>query len=285
MSGVSSPCDAAPAAVLPGYIRADGRISARFAAGAGGTRLLELHESGGWRLKFPRGAPCEAGLINTAGGMTGGDRLQVSLTAEAGAEVTLASAAAEKVYRSDGAPTRVQVRLAVAAGAALHWLPHETILFRGARLERRLEADLADDARLTVAETMVCGRQAMGEVMSEGNLSDHWRIRRAGRLVFAEALKLEGDLAATLARPAVAGGAHAFATLLHVGAGAASLVEPLRALLDQASAGGTLSGGVSAWDGLVTLRLVGHEAARVKHTLQQAVALLPGLSPPRLWRA
>ena len=153
-------------------------------------------------------------LINTAGGMAGGDRFAIDIAAGPGARVVVTTAAAEKVYRALDPAATVDVRLTVGPGAALAWLPQETILFDRAKLRRSIEIDLADDARLLLAEAIVFGRSGMGEAVEECELSDRWRLRRGGRLVHAEALRLDGAVAAKLGRPAVANGGIAVATVL-----------------------------------------------------------------------
>ena len=160
-------------------------------------------------------------MVNTGGGMAGGDHACFSFAVEPGASVTLTTTAAEKIYGSAMATdaavgTRVDVGLTVASGASLEWLPQETILFDRAQLDRRLSATLEPDARLLVAEMLVFGRLAMGETLRDGHLRDRWRIRRGGRLVLAEELALRGQPADLLDRPALGGGARASATVLLV---------------------------------------------------------------------
>ena len=130
----------------PVSIRAEGRLASRFARAGARTALADLRESGGYRLKFPRGGGCEAVIVNTGGGVAGGDDLDFAFSCDAGASATITSQAAEKLYRSDGAPVTMHVALTVAEDAALHWLPQETILFDGARLKRRFAIDLAPSA-------------------------------------------------------------------------------------------------------------------------------------------
>ena len=103
-------------------------------------------------------------------------------------------------------PQRWRIRLdhdllAADADAELAWLPQESILFDGARLSRRLDVDVAAGA-LTIKEGVVFGRTARPELMRHGLFHDRWRIRRDGRLLLAENVRLDGDIAATLdARP------------------------------------------------------------------------------------
>ncbi|HRQ81457.1 MAG TPA: urease accessory protein UreD, partial [Azospirillaceae bacterium] len=197
---------------LPAYIRAQGRVRLGFAANARGTHMADLSESGGFRVKFPKGRHCEAVVVNTAGGMTGGDALEMQITATAGAAATVVTQSAEKIYRSDGAETRIAAHVTLESGASLTWAPQETILFNGARVRRSLAVDMAEDAMLLAAETVVFGRTAMGETLTDACFADRWRVRRGGRLIFADDVRLSGDVAATLARPAVGNGARAAAT-------------------------------------------------------------------------
>ena len=125
---------------------------------------------------------CEAAIINTGGGMAGGDCLSIRVETGAFANVILATPAAERVYRSTGPDTGIEVALRLQAQARLAWLPQETILFRGARLARRLEVDMDESATLVIAETTIFGRLAMGETPGHGLFADRWRIRRGGRL-------------------------------------------------------------------------------------------------------
>ena len=110
----------------------------------------------------------------------------------------------------------IDVKLDVAAGATLAWLPQETILFDRARLTRSIEVDLAPDARLFLAEAIVFGRSGMGEAVEEGALFDRWRVRRGGKLIYAEGVRLDGPIAQRLAETAVAKGGIAVATVLIV---------------------------------------------------------------------
>ncbi len=195
----------------------------------GVTRRGDLHESGSLRVRFP--SPEQEGLsgvfVNTAGGIAGGDRFDIDITAGEGARLTLTTAAAEKVYRAPGPAAQLDIALKAAAGAHLAWLPQETILFDRARIVRRIDIDLAEDASLLLCEIVVFGRAAMGEKMLHGEFVDRWRLRRGGRLVFAETVRLDGDIGEKLARPAIANGGVAIGTALIV-PGDEALVERIR---------------------------------------------------------
>ncbi|GGH06531.1 urease accessory protein UreD [Alsobacter metallidurans] len=275
----SEPAGATPAA-LPAYVRASGVIQARFAPTGRGTRVMALREAGGYRLKFPKAAACEAVLINTGGGMTGGDRLDVSLTLDADAQAVITTQSAEKIYRSDGAAAEIAVDIAIAEAGQLSWLPQEAILFSGSRLRRRLRVAMAASARLTLAETVVFGRVAAGETLGEGLFDDRWEIRRDGRLVFAEAVRLDGAIAATLARPALGGGARAVATVVHLAPDAERRIEEARAALDGAQS----DCGASAWNGMLCVRLAAEAPAVLRADMAAFLSRFQSGPLPRVWQ-
>jgi urease accessory protein len=261
--------------------RAVGAIALTVAAGAGGSRRQRVHEEGALRVRFPnvaRGEALEAVVVNTAGGMTGGDRFDLKMAVGPGARLVVTTAAAEKIYRSLGPDADIRVTLAVDSGGALAWLPQETILFDHVRLRRSIEADLAPDAGLLLAEGVVFGRSAMGEKLTRGCFSDRWRVRRGGALIFAESLRLHGPIEEHLGRRAVAGGAVAIASVLKIPADEAA-VAAIRAK-EKAFAGEV---GVSAWNGLALVRLVAPDGAALRRDLIAVLTAFGNLRLPRLW--
>jgi urease accessory protein len=260
--------------------RAVGRIALAVRAGAGVTRRARLREEGSLRVRCP-GPACaelEAIIVNTAGGVAGGDRLTLDVTVEPGARLIVTTAAAEKVYRTLAPAATMDVKLEVGAAAALAWLPQETILFDRARFDRRIDIELAADARLLLAEAIVFGRSGMGEAVDDGALFDRWRLRRDGRLIHAEAMRLDGAVTAKLAQPAVANGGIALATVLAVPADEGTAAS-VRALGDR------LHGevGVSAWNGFAVVRLCAADGAALRRDLIAVLTELRGLPLPRLW--
>src|ERR1044072_2053074 len=227
--------------------RAQGAVRFDVRRQDGVTRRGSLHESGSLRVRFP--SPEAEGLsgvfVNTAGGIAGGDRFDIAIAAGEGTRLTLTTAAAEKVYRAPGAAAHLGIALRAEAGAHLAWLPQETILFDRARVARRIDIDLAEDASLLLCEIVVFGRAAMGEKMRHGEFVDRWRLRRGGRLVFAETIRLDGDFGEKLARPAVAKGGAAIGTALIV-PGDEALGEGIREGWEAFGGGG----GVSCWRGV-----------------------------------
>lgn len=247
------------------------------ASADGRTRCTRLAEAGSLRVRFPNhdGDTLEAVMLNTAGGIAGGDRLEFNLTVGAGARLTAATAAAEKVYRSLGTAASVRTVLTVEAGGTLHWIPQETILFDGADLRRTIDVALAPETSVVLAEAIVFGRTAMGEQVRSGRLVDRWRVRRGGRLIFADAVHLNGAIATRLAEPAVAGGACAIATVLLAPADDRRVI----ALRSRDFVGEV---GVSAWNGLALARLLARDGQALRRDLKTLLAAA-GVALPRLW--
>jgi urease accessory protein len=260
--------------------RAFGRIALAVKASAGITRRSRLREEGPLRVRCP-GPPSgelEAVIVNTAGGVAGGDQFALDVSVAPGARLVITTAAAEKIYRSLGPDAVIDVNLKVGAGGSLAWLPQETILFDRARLARAIDIELADDAQLIFVEALVFGRSGMGERVQHGRLSDRWRIYRQRRIVHAEAMRLDAEIAPKLAQPAVTKGGLAVATLL-VLPGDETTAAGVRAL------GQKFRGEVaaSAWKGMMVVRLCAADGAALRHDLIAILSAVRGMSLPRLW--
>jgi urease accessory protein len=260
--------------------RAQGKVAFDVRCEDGVTRRGRLHESGSLRVRFPspEGEGLSAVFVNTAGGVAGGDRFDIAISAGEGARLTLTTAAAEKVYRAPDVPAQLDISLKAADGAQLAWLPQETILFDHAKISRRIDIDLAESASLLLCEIVVFGRAAMGERMERGEFVDRWRLRRGGRLVFAETVRLDGDIGAKLARPAVAKGGVAIATALIV-PGDEAVVERIREAAD--CFGGEV--GISAWNGFAMARFCAQDAARLRADMMTVLGRASSMTLPRLW--
>ena len=259
--------------------RARGAVRFDVHARDGVTRRGVLHESGSLRVRFPspEGDGLSGVFVNTAGGVAGGDRFDIEISATDAARLTLTTAAAEKVYRAPGPAAELKISLTVAAGAHLAWLPQETILFDRARVHRRFDIELGETASLLLCEIVVFGRTAMGERMQQGEFTDRWRMRRDGKLVFAETVRLDGNIGAKLARSVVAKGGAAIGTALIV-PGDEALVARIREASD------TFAGevGISAWNGFAMARFCAQDAAALRADMM-AVLARTGAALPRLW--
>lgn len=235
--------------------------------------IAVMQEQGSLKCRLPQGSQ-DAILINTSGGLAGGDRFSVMAEAGEGADLAVTSQAAERVYRTLGPAAEMRVRLKVARGAALFWLPQETIFFDRSRLERSLEVELDDDCSFLAVEAVVFGRREMGERVRDISLTDRWMIRKSGRLVHSESFRLGptwSDSMATFADN------HAAATIVFVAPEVERLLDQLRAVIGS-------QGGVSAWNGKLVARLLAKDGYALRKVLIQALSLCVGQRGlPKCW--
>ena len=286
MYAVISPSEnAAPASgVVPLRRWADGVAEVSFVQVGDETRLRHLYQSDPCRVLFPRqadGAPKEAVIVTTSGGVVGGDRLRFEIGAVANCVATVTTQAAEKIYRATGADSEIDVTVSAINCGFLEWMPQETILFDGARLRRRTRLDIQGTARVLAGEIVVFGRRARDEKFTRGFLHDDWRIFQDGRLVWADALHLSGDIGAAIANVHAFDGAAAVATAIYCAPDAAAWLEAARDLLGE--------GGASCVDGILVIRLVNADAAALRADFAQfwkmfrhKTAGLPA-TLPRVW--
>ena len=262
--------------------RTEGTVRLGITGRGAASRIGELHQAGAARVRFPRpsAAGIEAVFINTAGGLTGGDRLDIAVALAEGSLALLAGAAAEKIYRArDEEAAEIRVALTLAAGARGVWLPQPTILFDGARLERRTSVALASDASLLALEIVVFGRGAMGEELATGAVADGWRVRRAGELVFADTLRLEGGIAGKHGK-AMLDGARAAALLIYAAPDAGARLPEATARV--AALSGTA--GASAVNGLLLVRALAGDALLLRRDMGALVEWLSARPLPRVWQ-
>ncbi|OWU68758.1 urease accessory protein ureD [Marinibacterium profundimaris] len=264
-----------------GQPRAMGQVRLSAKRRGAASVLDGLHQQGSMKALFPRprGPALDAVLLNTGGGITGGDRFDVAATAGADTRLTITTQAAERAYKAQPEEIgRVRNRLVLGARATLDWLPQETILFDGAALDRRLSADLqGPDARLLLVEPVVFGRHAMGETLRRGRFTDRIDIRRDGQLLFSDRIALTGDIAAHLARPGIADGAGAMATVIIADPEAGRLLDRARETLP------TTGGASLVRDGLLLARLLAPDGFTLRKHLLPLVAALSTIPLPRTW--
>jgi urease accessory protein len=269
----------------PGLERARGRVGLAVAADATGRQsIADLHQSGCGRFLFPARAsgrdPVEAVVVNTGGGLTGGDRFDIAVKLGVGASALVATQACEKIYRARDEAARLTTTLKVGEGAVLRWLPQETILFDRSSLRRSLTIDMAGNADVLAGEAVLLGRQAMGEVLHSAWFHDSWRIRRNGRLVFAEETRVDRDWPKLRASKALLGeGAAAMATIIHAAPGVERCLDSVRAIMESTD----IDGGASAFDGLVVMRMVAPSGFALRETLVRLLELCAGAKLPRVW--
>lgn len=279
--------DAAAPLEGPAMQRARGAVRLRLIADGRGTTAFEAYQFGSGKVRFPRvdaGQPFEATIINTAGGITGGDHFQWTIAAEAGAQAAVTGQAAERIYKRSTGVACIETTLSVGDGASLAWLPQETIVFDRSAMVRTLHADVHPNGRLIAAEAIVLGRTAMGEAAREVSIRDRWRVTRGGKPVFADALRLEGDTTATLAGGATGNGARALATLVLVAKDAEAHLERARAALQHTGGeAGAGEAGVSAWNGILVARLIAADGHTLRADLIRLIVALRQANMPRVW--
>lgn len=263
----------------PSHQRAEGAVRANADFDGRFTRVERLYQSGCLRMLFPNTHRTDlAGVIvNTAGGLTGGDRLETDIRVRPRATLSVTSQAAEKVYRSAAGDAEILVRLDVGESGELAWIPHQTILFNGGRLQRRIEAHVAQDASLWLMESLVLGRLALGEEISAGKVEENWQVWRGGQLVHAEAFRMDcaelaGRSSASLA------GQKCVATLLHVGPGIDAKLHEARRIMETDP---QLESGASAWNGRLLIRLAGRDPAAIWHLQVRLLCGLRSVNVPR----
>lgn len=241
-------------------LRQDGCLKARL-----------LHMAGeGW---------AEAVTLNSSGGVAAGDRLATRVAAGSGTRASVASQAAERFYRAlPGSVAQVTNQIRVDEAAKLEWLPQETILFDGCAFERTLRIEMAPDAGFLGVESLVFGRTAMGEAVRSATVRDLIEIRRGGRLLLHDRIRLEGEVASLLARSAIGKGCTAVATLIHVAADSETRLDGLREALAPFDAG------ASAWDGMLIARIVAENGACLRAAVVAGLNVLrEGRPLPRVW--
>ncbi|SHF68866.1 urease accessory protein [Loktanella atrilutea] len=242
-----------------------------------GNRLGTLRQSGASKAMFPRhaGRDLLAVTLNTAGGVTGGDRFALAAEVGADSRLTLTTQTAERIYKAQpGQTARMRTDVTIASGGRLDWLPQETILFDRCRLHRRLNVAMAADARFLGVETVVLGRALMGERIAAGHLKDDVRVTRGGALIFADAVALDGAVSDRMAAAWCGGDAGCVASVTFVAPEAESHLAALRALMP-------VTGGVSLIrDGVIFARLLARDSFAMRRVLIPILTALRGPLPP-----
>ena len=246
-------------------LAADGRVEVVVGLADGVTRLVDLYQQTPLRLLCPRveaDEPLTGVLVNTAGGVVGGDRQRVSVVCTAGSEILITGQAAEKVYRSLGRCAHIEVDLRLHGGACLELLPQGTIVFDSAMLRRRTTVRRDAGSKLLAGEILVLGRLGMGERFRRGLLDDRWVIEDSGRLAWIDALHLEGDFDRLADSPAGLGGATALATVIYVADDAALRLDEARELLADGVSG--VRAGATVLGNVLVCRWLGVEPHRLR---------------------
>lgn len=266
----------------PKLQRAVGRVSLNVAHSEDrGTHLVDLREEGSFRLIFPKSSHqnVTAVILNTAGGVASGDTFSVNAFADKNAALTITTQAAERIYGApDNAVGQIHTKLRVASGAWINWLPQETILFDGSRLNRELDVEVAEDATFLMVEPLIFGREASGEIIKSGLFQDRVRIVCDGRPIYLDSIRMSGNIASTLGNAAVANGARALANIVLYDAHAAQHLDAVRGLLP------TTAGASMLADNILVIRILAADSFALRKTLFPIMILLTNNAVPKNWR-
>lgn len=267
-------------------------LSLAFADDRGTTRLLDRAHYGPLRVQkalYPEHPSiCHAIIVHPPGGVVGGDQLSIKAGVGARAHAFLTTPGAAKWYQANGKISQQQVTLQVADGAALEWLPQETIFFDQAHVALEHQVELQGDARYIGGEILCFGRTASGETFNSGRISQLTSIRRDGKLLYFEQGALSGGSAAMHSRLGLAD-CTVCATLIVVGKSfSGSFLQQLRELANQV-AGDQASVGATQMKSVLVLRHLGHSSELARRWMMQAWQLIrPQLLGhealvPRIW--
>lgn len=266
--------------------RTRGEAECTFKVRDGKTVLDNLRQSGSFKVRIPKTPTTsvpEAVLLNTAGGLTGGDKLSFNGHVAAHGDAIFTTQASERAYRSISGDAEVATSLSLGTHARMAWLPQETIMFDGAQLSRTFDVTLETDAVFLAHESVVFGRTAMDEVVRSGCFKDIWKIYRDGELMHADAMRVSGHIAQTLGRPATLNGASAMATILYIGPDIEEQVDIARHVMTHIHSD-AVTGGVSGWAGKLVCRIVARDGASLRRMVTPVLETLNnGHALPRVW--
>ena len=245
------------------------------------TRLKNLRQEGSYRASFPRHSKgnIETVIINTAGGVTSGDKFTTTITAHESSQISITTQAAERIYRArDTLVGEIQTSLCLQKNAQLYWLPQETILFDGARLKRRLDVDLHSSAKFLMVEPLVFGREASGEKLLSGMLDDRVSISSNGQPIYIDRIKLKDNITDQLMRPAFANNSRAVVSIVLIKPNAKLLLGPIRALLPQKAGASLLN------DNILVVRMLAQDSHEMRTATFPILTLLTHNTVPKNWR-
>lgn len=256
------------------------------------TRLVHRMHTGPLRVQKPlypeHPSTCHAIVIHPPGGVVGGDELQMQFDTGPDARVLLSTPGAAKWYRANGYRSRQQLRIQVAQGGALEWLPQETIVFNQADVVLDSVIDLSGDATYLGGEILCFGRIASGETFDQGRVRQSLMIRRDGKPLWLEQGVLEAGSRAMRSTPGL-GGYRICASMTAVsGRANAALVNAVREQCAAVSDGrGQL--GVTQMKSVIIVRYLGDVSEIARQVMLSAWQLLrPALLGraavvPRIW--
>ncbi len=264
--------------------RSHGAARLAFANRNNRNSIVERYASAPVRILTPsiQGGIPEAVLANTSGGIAGGDTSHVDILVAQNAQALVTGQAAEKIYRSIDMPASIRTVIKIEDGSTLEYLPQESILFDGAKLNRAVNISLGARSCLLLSEMFVLGRWAMNEDFTRGIFLDRWSIDVAGQPIWREGLRVEGGLSSLSSSLGFAN-ARALATIFYAGANAAEVLGLARDVIGP-------MGGATIVRGMLVVRMLGNEAGMLKQQLSEIISIIRAAAlgrpaeVPRVWR-
>ena len=244
--------------------------------------VSRMYQSGSAKLMLPKtySDMMEAVILNTSGGMTDGDIFNIDVQAKE-CPLVMTTQTAERVYRSGGTkPAKVKINLSVSNTADLHWLPQETILFNDSKFERTLTVNLSSCSNFLGAETIVLGREAMGENICDCELIDNWRVFRDGNLFHAESFRLSNEVNKIITAPAGCNDARLLSTILYIGNNIDQVADRVANLIKQSSS----DCAASSWKNRLVIRLVSAHSASARKDIERLLLTIRQQPLPRVWQ-
>ena len=134
-------------------------------------------------------------LVNTSGGLVGGDQVSMEATLAADCHVLVTTPSATRVYRTLDAPVEQKICLSVGPNARLEWVPEVTIPFAGSKLRQTIHVQLAGGATALVWDAMASGRVARDERWAFAMFENEIRITTASGASVVERFRVEPERA------------------------------------------------------------------------------------------
>lgn len=268
------------------------RLSLDFREDAGKTRLVGKDHFGPLLVQkpfYPEGSDmCQAVIIHPPGGVVGGDKLEMTVKVGRSAKAQITTPGAAKWYKANGHVSHQGIKLDIGAGGVLEWVPQETIFFDNAHMKLDHQVLLEKEASYIGCEILCFGRTASGESFNNGQISQRTSIRRDGKLVWFEQIRLQGGSSA-MRNPLGLGGHTVCATLIAVGKSVP--VDLLNEVREGAAgiSGGYGHFGISQLASLNVARYLGNSSETARRIMLNTWGLLrPAMlgrpaMVPRMW--